>query len=70
MVLLYWELGRHIVEFEQGGEVRAEYGEALIPTLAAELTRAHGRGFSERNLVEFPMLSTAPSRIPQTRLQN
>jgi predicted nuclease of restriction endonuclease-like (RecB) superfamily len=53
MVLLYWELGRHIVEFEQGGQDRAEYGEALLPTLASALTRAHGRGFSERNLLNF-----------------
>ena len=53
MVQLYWELGRHIVEFEQGGADRAEYGEALIQTLAAALTRAHGRGFSERNLRNF-----------------
>jgi hypothetical protein len=53
MVLLYWELGRHIVEFEQGGQDRAEYGEALLSTLAGALTRAHGRGFSERNLLNF-----------------
>jgi predicted nuclease of restriction endonuclease-like (RecB) superfamily len=53
MVLLYWELGRHIVEFEQGGAERAGYGEGLIPALAGALTRAHGSGFSARNLANF-----------------
>jgi predicted nuclease of restriction endonuclease-like (RecB) superfamily len=75
MVVLHWELGRHIVEFEQGGEVRAEYGEALIPALAAELTLAHGRGFSERNLwnfrsfyMAFPILQAVPAELSWTHL--
>jgi predicted nuclease of restriction endonuclease-like (RecB) superfamily len=46
----YWEVGRRIVEFEQGGKARAEYGEALIPRLAQDLSAKFGRGFSERNL--------------------
>jgi predicted nuclease of restriction endonuclease-like (RecB) superfamily len=46
----YWEVGRQIVEFEQGGAARAGYGEAVLKRLAADLTAAHGRGFSERNL--------------------
>ncbi|OWK45578.1 PDDEXK nuclease domain-containing protein [Fimbriiglobus ruber] len=46
----YWEVGRRIVEFEQGGRARAGYGEALLHRLAGDLTAAHGRGFSERNL--------------------
>src|SRR5262245_55274560 len=46
----YWEIGRRIVEHEQGGKERAGYGEALLVRLAADLTRSHGRGFSERNL--------------------
>ena len=46
----YWEIGRRIVEHEQGGEARAGYGEALLTRLAADLTKSHGRGFSERNL--------------------
>ena len=35
MVQLHWQLGRHIVEFEQGGAARATYGTALLDTLAA-----------------------------------
>ena len=46
----YWEIGRRIVEFEQGGQSRAAYGEELLIRLSADLTATHGRGFSERNL--------------------
>lgn len=45
-----WEIGRHIVEFEQGGAARAEYGTRLIPRLALSLTAEFGKGFDERNL--------------------
>ena len=49
MTATYWEIGRRIIEFEQGGRQRAEYGEELISKLAKDLTDQHGRGFSERN---------------------
>ncbi|MDP1635668.1 MAG: DUF1016 N-terminal domain-containing protein, partial [Gallionellaceae bacterium] len=45
-----WEVGRHIVEFEQGGDARAAYGKKLLPRLAEALTREFGRGFDDRNL--------------------
>ena len=45
-----WELGRHIVAFEQGGEARAAYGKRLLPELAQALTREFGRGFDATNL--------------------
>ncbi|HEX7618262.1 MAG TPA: PDDEXK nuclease domain-containing protein, partial [Verrucomicrobiae bacterium] len=50
MTATYWEVGRRIVEFEQGGEKRAEYGEELLDRLAADLNSRFGRGFSRRNL--------------------
>lgn len=50
MTLTYWEVGRRIVEFEQGGEKRAEYGTELLQRLARDLTQRFGRGFSLRNL--------------------
>ena len=40
----YWEVGRRIVDFEQGGKDRAGYGEALLNRLASDLTATHGRG--------------------------
>lgn len=52
----YWQLGRHIVEFEQAGNLRAEYGKALINTLAADLGLRHGKGFSRSNLVYMRLL--------------
>jgi predicted nuclease of restriction endonuclease-like (RecB) superfamily len=50
MTATYWEIGRRVVEFEQGGRDRAAYGEALIDRLAADLSARFGRGFSPRNL--------------------
>ena len=46
----YWDIGRRIVEFEQGGRPRAEYGEGLLKRLAGDLAPRLGRGFSWRNL--------------------
>ena len=45
-----WEIGRHIVEFEQDGRARAAYGKRLLPMLAEQLTQDFGKGFDERNL--------------------
>src|SRR5438093_12872026 len=50
MTATYWEVGRRIVEFEQGGKQRAEYGEELLKKLAVDLTARLGRGFSRQNL--------------------
>jgi len=50
MTATYWEIGRRIVELEQGGQQRAEYGKALLRTLAGDLTARFGRGFSVDNL--------------------
>ena len=52
----YWEIGRRIVEHEQLGEQRAEYGDALLQRLAADLTTRHGRGFSRANLQQMRLL--------------
>lgn len=53
LVESYWQVGRHIVEFEQAGQLRAEYGTALINSLAADLGLRHGKGFSRSNLIRF-----------------
>jgi predicted nuclease of restriction endonuclease-like (RecB) superfamily len=45
-----WQVGRHIVEFEQGGESRAAYGKKLLPRLADTLSREFGKGFDASNL--------------------
>ena len=50
MVIAYWLIGREIVEEEQQGKERAEYGKQLIRELAAKLTERYGKEFSKRNL--------------------
>lgn len=46
----YWQIGHHIVEYEQGGESRAAYGKRLLPQLAEVLTQEFGKGFDASNL--------------------
>lgn len=58
MVQAYWLLGRRIVEEEQDGNKRAEYGKYVIATLSQELTEEFGRGFSVRSLREFRQFYT------------
>ena len=53
MIATYWNIGRRIVEEEQHGKERAEYGKNLINTIANELTREYGSGFSARYLRAF-----------------
>jgi len=55
-----WKIGQYIVEFEQGGKTKAEYGKALLDNLSNDLSRLHGKGFSRSNL----------SHIRQFYLQN
>ncbi|MDR3337762.1 MAG: PDDEXK nuclease domain-containing protein, partial [Treponema sp.] len=45
-----WNIGKHIVEYEQGGNPKAKYGEKLLENLSHDLTLLHGRGFSRSNL--------------------
>ena len=64
-VQMYWQIGRRIVEEEQGGSARAEYGKGLIKNLAQEIEPEYGSGFGQRQLerarqfyIEFPIAST------------
>ena len=54
-----WQTGKYIVEFEQGGKVRAEYGKQLIINLAKDLTRLNGKGFNRSNLIYMRKLYLA-----------
>lgn len=51
LVQTYWLIGRHIVEFEQGGKEKAEYGSFLFEQLSKDLTQLYGKGFSRANLL-------------------
>jgi len=53
MTATYWQVGRRIVEQEQGGQHRAAYGESLLQQLSVDLTSRFGRGFSRQNLQQM-----------------
>ena len=68
MTATYWLVGRRIVEEEQGGKARADYGEALLKQLSADLTARFGRGFSRQNLQQMRLFyqEYPPEKICQT----
>lgn len=51
-----WNIGKYIVEFEQNGNARAEYGSQLIPLLSKDLTLRLGSGYSRSNLANMRLL--------------
>lgn len=71
MVITYWNIGRLIVEDEQDGEVRAEYGKETLKELSVKLTAGFGKGYDERNLRYmrqffqlFPIWNSLSSKSP------
>lgn len=65
-----WETGRYIVEFEQHGNVKADYGKQLLTNLSKDLTRLWGKGYSRSNLfnmrlfyVRFPKIQTVSGQL-------
>ena len=70
MLQAYWDIGRIIIEHEQDGEIKAQYGQQLLSELAKELTNSIGRGFSKSNLynmrnfyLEYPIFQTASGKL-------
>jgi hypothetical protein len=70
MIITNWKLGQYIVEFEQGGKHRAEYGTQLVKRLSIDLTKSFGVGFSYRNLqlfkkfyTLFPIMQTVSAQL-------
>ena len=70
MVEAYWQLGKRIVEEEQAGKERADYGKQLLKTLSEALTKEFGKGFSTGSLyyyrqfyLTFPEIFSTPWRI-------
>ena len=69
-VQMYWHIGQRIVEEEQGGEARAEYGKYIIRNLSKELIPDYGTGFGVRQLeqarqfyLEYPIANTLRSQF-------
>jgi len=50
LLSMYWQIGKLIVEDEQGGNPKAAYGKAVLKNLSTPLTLEFGKGFEERNL--------------------
>jgi DUF1016 N-terminal domain len=53
LTMTYWQVGQRLVEHEQGGAERADYGIGLLKRLSQDLQARLGRGFSERNLEQM-----------------
>jgi predicted nuclease of restriction endonuclease-like (RecB) superfamily len=66
MTATYWGVGRRIVEEEQHGGARAEYGEELIPRLSVDLQARFGRGYGRANLFQMKAFYLAHREILQT----
>lgn len=68
MTASYWEIGRRIVEFEQGGQERAVYGQALLKRLSADLSARFGRGFGVDSIESMRLfyLSYPPDQISES----
>lgn len=65
MVEAYWQIGKRIVEQEQQGKDRADYGTQLIKSLSADLTKEYGKGFSVNSLYYFRQFYLAfPEKLP------
>lgn len=56
-ILTYWNIGKRIVEEEQAGDVRAQYGKKIIPALAEKLKLSYGSGYGKRNLAYYRKFS-------------
>ena len=66
MTATYWEIGRRIVEHEQFGKSKADYGKQIIDHLASDLTAKLGRGFGRSNLFQMRQFYTYYPNIVQT----
>jgi hypothetical protein len=66
MTAAYWLIGRRILELEQKGSERADYGEELLKKLSGDLTSKYGRGFAKSNLYQMRSFYMAYQNIFQT----
>jgi predicted nuclease of restriction endonuclease-like (RecB) superfamily len=73
LVETYWKIGEHIVKFEQGGKLKADYGKALLTKLSRDLSLSFGKGFSVSNLsrmrqfyTNFPIFAELPQKLSWT----
>ncbi|MBI2281855.1 MAG: DUF1016 domain-containing protein [Bacteroidetes bacterium] len=77
LVETYWKIGQHIVEFEQGGNAKAEYGVQLLEQLSKDLSIEFGKGFSLSNIhrfrqfyISYPILATLSQELKDNKDQD
>ena len=70
MLYAYWRIGKDVIEFEQNGELKAEYGKNILENLSKDLSLRHGKGFSRSNLNymrllynKYPICETLSSKL-------
>jgi predicted nuclease of restriction endonuclease-like (RecB) superfamily len=70
MVVAYWNVGKRIIQFEQDGKTRAEYGSKLLHNLSQDLTSRLGSGYNHSNInymrmffLEYPILGTLSPKL-------
>jgi predicted nuclease of restriction endonuclease-like (RecB) superfamily len=70
LVQTYWAIGQHIVEYEQGGNEKADYGSQLLDRLSKDLTAHYGKGFGRSNIfymrklyLSFPICGTVSHKL-------
>ena len=75
MVRTYWEIGKHIVEYEQAGNEKAEYGSETLKRLSRDLTERYGNGFGMSNINKmrkfyslYPILQTVSTKTLDKRI--
>ena len=66
LIATYWLIGRRIVEYEQKGKERAQYGLSLLKNIADDLTKRFGKGFTERNLEHMRQFYVTYSKVSHT----
>lgn len=74
MVQAYWNIGRIIVEEEQQGQTKADYGKKLLKNISEKLVKDFRKGFSVANLwdmrkfyLTFPILQALPRELSWTQ---
>ena len=70
LINTYWKVGEQIIEFEQAGKERAEYGSGLLERLSKDLSLLHNKGFSVSNIQrmrqlyeEYPIYATLSHKL-------
>ncbi len=70
LIQAYWNIGKYIIDFEQAGNTKAEYGDKLLIGLSKDLSLKYGKGFSRSNLqymrlfyIKYPICQKASGKL-------